>query len=89
MTEQGGRYDVGFASVGVLEKLNRRDPDRPRSLSVLGVYQGAENGMATFLTNEGDTLSIPVGNVITRQSWEGTFVINRAQDGYPFAYKRV
>jgi len=79
--------EISPAGVGVLERLNRRETEKPRSQSVLGVYEGTQNRMAQFSTNEGDTVSVPVENVITRRSWEGTFVITRTNENYPFAYK--
>ena len=80
---------IDQAGLAVLRKLSQRQSAPQRSPSETAQFVGVSNGMATFRTSTGDTVTMPVRNVITRQAWTGTFSIVRPKYGYPSAFKEV
>lgn len=81
--------NASLATIAVLNRLNRRSSAPQKSPSETAQFVGVSNGMATFKTSTGDTIIMPVRNVITNQAWTGTFSIVRPKYGYPSAFKEV
>jgi len=80
---------ISEAGLSVLKKLSQRQATPDKSPSETAQFVGASNGMATFTTSTGDTVTMPVRNVITNQAWTGTFSIVRPRYGYSSAFKEV
>jgi len=77
------------ATLAVLRRLYNRQNKPGKSPSETAQFVGVSNGFATFSTSTGDTIIMPVRNVITNQAWTGTFSIVRPKYGYPSAFKEV
>ena len=77
------------AQLSVLRKLNDRRGVTAKSPSETAVFIGVSDGFASFKTSKGDTIVLPVGNVITNQAWTGTFSVVRPKYGYPSVFKEV
>lgn len=77
------------AVLGVLTRLSQRQNDNLKSPSETATFLGVTNGFASFKTSKGDTIVLPVSNVITNQAWTGTFSVVRPKYGYPSVFKEV
>lgn len=80
---------ISPAGLGVLNRLAARKSPAEKSPSTIASFAGVSDGFATFITSTGDSVSMPVANVITSQAWTGTFAVTRPKFGYPYAYKEV
>ena len=77
------------AGYGVLQRLQSRQGQQGKSPSETATFLGVTNGFASFKTSKGNTIVLPVANVITNQAWTGTFSVVRPKYGYPSVFKEV
>ena len=80
---------ISKAGLSVLRKIANRQEPQQKSPSETAVFIGFESAMATFQTNGGDTIKVPLANVITNQAWDGVFSVVRPKYGYPSVFKEV
>lgn len=75
--------------LALLNRILRRKETESTPNSETGVYQGYSYGFAQFRTSLGNTVKVPIANVITRKNYTGTFLITRPENGQPSAHKEV
>lgn len=80
---------ASLAGLMVLDKVGSRKKTQQESPYVLGRLEGISDGRVTFLTSAGDSVSVPIKNIITNRAIQGTFVVSRPVVGAAFAFKEI